>query len=45
MLNMGLRSVPIGENDCYSFHYLENKWNRLPDIPQGKLHPALITIG
>lgn len=44
MLNMGLRSVPIGESDCYSFNIFKNKWTRLPDIPIGKLHPTLVTI-
>ena len=26
MLNMGMRSVPIGENDCYSFDIYKNVW-------------------
>ena len=44
MLNMGMRSVPIGDRHCYSFNYLCNQWKQLPDVPIGKLHPTLVTI-
>ena len=44
MLNMGLRMVPIGESDCYSFSLYANTWSRLPDIPEGRLHPTLVVI-
>ena len=44
MLNMGMRSVPIGDRDCYSFDYFKKSWSRLPDVPIGKLHPTLVVI-
>lgn len=44
MLNMGMRSVPIGEPDCHSFNIFTNTWRRLPDVPIGKLHSTLIVI-
>jgi len=44
MLNMGMRSVPTGDQDCFSFDIYKNTWKRLPDIPIGKLHPALVVI-
>lgn len=44
MLNMELRSVPIGEPECYSFNIFTNKWRQLPDIPIGKIHPSLVPI-
>ena len=44
MLNMGMRSVPIGEPDCHSFNIFTNAWRRLPDVPIGKLHSTLIVI-
>ena len=43
MLNMGLRSVPLGEKTCYSFKILDNnRWEQLPDLPVGKMHPTLV---
>ena len=42
MLNMGLRTVPIGDRDCFSYNIREARWWRLPDVPIGKLHPTLI---
>ena len=27
MVNMGLRSVPIGEPECYSFNIFKNQWS------------------
>jgi len=44
MLNMGLRSVPIGEPECFSFNIYSQKWSQLPDVPIGKIHPTLIVI-
>ena len=44
MLNMGMRSVPIGEQDCYSYNIIKGSWSQLPDVPIGKLHPTLIVI-
>ena len=26
MLDMGMRSVPIGEEDCYSYNIYKNEW-------------------
>ena len=43
-LDMQLRSVPIGEEDCYAFNVYESTWRQLPDVPIGKLYPTLITI-
>mmetsp|Transcript_37126 Transcript_37126/g.45322 ORF Transcript_37126/g.45322 Transcript_37126/m.45322 type:complete len:84 (+) Transcript_37126:1588-1839(+) len=45
MLNMGMRSVPMGDTDCYSFHFYRNEWRTLPPVPIGKLHPTLISLG
>ena len=44
MLDMGLRSVPIGEQNCYSYDIYTNTWKQLPDVPIGKMHPTLINI-
>ena len=44
MLNMGLRPVPIGEQDCYSYNIFDCTWKQLPDVPIGKLHPTLIVV-
>lgn len=44
MLNMGLRSVPIGDKQCFSFNIYKAEWRSLPDVPIGKLHATLITI-
>ena len=44
MLNMGLRSVPLGEPECYSFNIYTNTWRQLPDIPIGKIHPTLVVV-
>ena len=44
MLNMEMRSVPIGEPECYSFNIFTNKWRQLPDVPVGKIHPQLVPI-
>jgi len=44
MLNMGLRMVPPGDQDCHSFDIYSKRWYQLPDLPIGKLHPTLITI-
>ena len=44
MLDMGMRCVPMGETDCYSFDIYAKNWERLPDVPIGKLHPTLVTI-
>ncbi len=44
MIDMGMRCVPIGETDCYSFDIYEKNWVRLPDVPIGKLHPTLVTV-
>ena len=45
MLNMGMRSVPLGDNECYTFNFYQNQWRNLPEIPVGKLHPTLIALG
>ena len=45
MLNMGMRSVPLGDNECYSFNFYQNTWSALPSIPIGKLHPTLVSLG
>jgi len=42
--DMGLRSVPSGEPDCFSFNIFENEWRQLPDLPVGKMHPTLVVI-
>jgi len=39
-----MRMVPIGEPECYSFNIRSCTWNRLPDLPIGKLHPTLTVI-
>ena len=44
MTNMGLRMVPPGSQDCYSFDIYGKQWKRLPDLPIGKLHPTLIAV-
>ena len=44
MLNMGMRSVPIGEPECFSYNIFTSQWTQLPDIPIGKIHPSLIVI-
>ena len=44
LLNMGMRMVPIGSRDCYSFNIYKNCWRRLPNLPIGKLHPTLVTV-
>ena len=44
MTNMGLRMVPLGSQDCYSFDIYDKQWKRLPDLPIGKLHPTLIVV-
>ena len=44
MLNMGLRSVPLGDQDCWSYDIWDCTWRQLPDVPIGKLHPTLIVI-
>ena len=44
MVEMGQRSVPIGDNDCYSFNIYNKTWLRLPDVPIGKLHPTLVVV-
>ena len=44
MLNMGMRSVPIGEPECYSYNIFTGQWMQLPDMPIGKIHPSLIVI-
>ena len=42
--NMGMRSVPIADRDCYTYDLGTKEYERLPDVPIGKFHPALITI-
>ena len=44
LLDMGLRSVPIGDKDCFSFEIFSKEWNQLPDLPIGKMHPTLVVI-
>ena len=44
MLSMGLRMVPLGNQDCYSFHIFKKQWRRLPDLPIGKMHPTLVVV-
>ena len=44
MHNMGMRSVPVGDTDCFAFDFLESKWRTLPDVPVGRLHSTLIVI-
>lgn len=44
MLNMGLRSVPVGEPECFSFNIYSRQWQQLPDVPIGKLHANLVVI-
>ena len=44
MLNMGLRMVPLGSQDCYSFDVYSKQWKQLPDLPIGKLHPTLVVV-
>ena len=41
---MGMRSVPIADRDCYTYDLGTKEYERLPDVPIGKFHPALITI-
>ena len=43
-LNMGMRSVPIGDTECYGFNINTYTWSQLPDLPIGKLHPTLMVI-
>ena len=42
--NMGMRSVPMADLDCHMFDIFANRWDPLPDVPIGKLHPVLIVI-
>ena len=44
LLNMGMRSVPVGEPECYSYNIYENVWTQLPDVPIGKIHASLVVI-
>ena len=44
MIDMGMRCVPMGDTDCYSYDVFEKTWRRLPDVPIGKLHPTLVTV-
>ena len=44
LLNMGMRSVPIGEPECYSYNIYRSQWTQLPDMPIGKIHPSLVVI-
>ena len=44
LLNMGMRSVPIGEPECYSYNIFSSQWTQLPDMPIGKIHPSLVVI-
>lgn len=42
--NMGMRSVPMADPDCYMYDICDKEYERLPDVPIGKFHPALVTI-
>jgi len=44
MHNMGMRSVPVGDKDCFAFDFLNSRWRSLPDLPAGKMHSTLIVI-
>ena len=41
---MGMRSVPMADPDCYMYDICDKEYERLPDVPIGKFHPALVTI-
>ena len=41
---MGMRSVPIADEDCYMYDIFDNRWDPLPDVPIGKLHAVLVVI-
>ena len=44
VVNMNMRSVPIADVDCQMYDFYENYWEALPDLPIGKMHPAVIVI-
>ena len=44
MNTMGLRMVPLGSRDCYSFDVFREDWRRLPDLPIGKMHPTMVSV-
>ena len=44
MLTMGLRMVPLGNKDCYSYDIFKSRWRNLPDLPIGKMHPTMIVV-
>ena len=44
MLSMGLRMVPLGNQDCYSYNIFKSRWRRLPDLPIGKMHPTMVVV-
>ena len=41
---MGMRNVPLADRDCYAYDMISKEYERLPDVPIGKFHPALVTI-
>lgn len=42
--NMGMRSVPIAESDCYTYDIKDKNYECLPDVPIGKFNPALVVV-
>lgn len=45
MNDMGLRSVALGDRNCFAFDILRRNWVTLPQVPIGKLCPSLVQIG
>jgi len=44
MHNTGMRSIPVGDPDCFAFNFVERRWRNLPKLPSGKMYPTLIVI-
>ena len=42
---IGMRSVPIGSNDCFKFNLFTAQWvSDMPKVPIGKLYSTLIAV-
>ena len=41
---MGMRSIPVGEQDCYAYNAWQPGWRRLHDLPAGKNYPTLTVV-
>ena len=41
---LGLRLVPMGERDCFKYDLSEGKWEKLSELPIGKLYSTLVAV-